>query len=72
MATTARIALHDRVRLRNEVQGTPAGATGAVVQVFENGLYGVELDDLELTDHADGIVDANEDDLEFLAHLQGA
>lgn len=69
MATIASIRMHDRVRLRRAVDGVPAGSLGNVVQVFENGWFGVELDDPYLTERTDGIVDVVVQDIEVLAHL---
>jgi len=67
MATKATPRLHDRVVLSREVAGVPAGATGAIVQLFAGDVLGVELDDPDLTEHIDGTVDVPVDALELKA-----
>ena len=62
-ATTLR--MHDRVRLTRDVDDVPAGAVGAIVLVFDD-VFGVELDDPELTARIDGIVDVSGGDLELV------
>lgn len=65
MATKAKHHLHDRVRLRRKVAEVPAGASGSIVQVFADDVFGVELDDPDLTEHLDGIIDVPADALDI-------
>lgn len=71
MATKAKPCLHDRARLRREVAGVPAGAIGSIVQVFADDVFGVELDDPDLTEHLDGIIDVPADALDVAVHPGG-
>lgn len=64
MVTKAGPRLHDRVQLRREIAGVPAGAAGSIVQAFSGDVFGVELDDPDLTDHLDGIIDVPADALD--------
>ena len=64
MATKATPLLHDRVRLRRTVGSVTAGASGSIVQVFAGDVFGVELDDPDLTEHLDGIIDVPGDALD--------
>ncbi len=68
MATKAKPRVHDRVRLRREVAGVPAGASGSIVQLFADDVFGVELDDPDLTEHLDGIIDVPADALDIASH----
>ena len=63
MAEKATPRLHDRVLLNREIAGVPAASSGSIVQVFARDVFGVELDDPDLTEHLDGIVDVPVDAL---------
>jgi len=58
--------LLDEVRLIRDVASVPAGATGTVVLVYDDGGLCVELDDPELVATTDGSIDVGQDDVEVV------
>jgi hypothetical protein len=66
MAHTREIAIGDPVELTEPVDSAPAGATGGITDMLENGKVIVELTSLPLEPALDRIVIVPVDKLRFL------